>query len=102
MLKTKPLSPGFGLEISDIDVAHSLRDAQFDELERTFFAGQVLALRDQRLTPAQFVAFGRRFGPPEPHVIDQFHHSADPNILVLSNRRRGGEPVGLADAGTYF
>jgi taurine dioxygenase len=102
MLKTKPLSPGFGLEISDIDVAQPLRDAQFDELERTFFAAQVLVLRDQRLTPAQFVAFGHRFGPPEPHVIDQFHHPADPNILILSNRKRKGQPVGLADAGTYF
>jgi taurine dioxygenase len=102
MLKTKPLSPGFGLEISDIDVAQPLRDTQFDELEHTFFAVQVLVLRDQRLTPAQFVAFGSRFGPPEPHVIDQFHHPADPNILILSNRKREGQPVGLADAGTYF
>ena len=102
MLKTKPLSPGFGQEISDLDVAQPLRDAQFDELESTFFAAQVLVLRDQRLAPAQFVAFGSRFGPPEPHVIDQFHHPADPNILVLSNRKREGQPVGLADAGTYF
>jgi taurine dioxygenase len=102
MLKTKPLSPGLGLAISDIDVSQPLPDSQFDELERTFFSGQVLVLRGQRLTPAQFVAFGRRFGPPEPHVIDQFHHPSDANILILSNRRTGGEPIGLADAGTYF
>src|SRR6516164_9603304 len=102
MLKTQALSPGFGLEISDIDVAQPLPDAQFAELEHTFFAAQVLVLRGQRLTPAQFVAFARRFGPPEPHVIDQFHHPADPNILVLSNVVRDGRPEGLADAGTYF
>jgi len=35
-------------------------------------------------------------------VIDQFHHPADPDILILSNRVRDGRPVGLADAGTYF
>jgi taurine dioxygenase len=62
----------------------------------------VLTLRGQKLTPAQFVAYARRFGPPEPHVIDQFHHPADPNILILSNRKRDGVPLGLADAGTYF
>jgi taurine dioxygenase len=102
MLKTKALSPGLGVAISDIDVSQPLPDAQFAELERTFFAGQVLVLHGQRLTPEQLVTFARRFGPPEPHVIDQFHHPADANILVLSNRRKDGQPVGLADAGTYF
>ena len=102
MLQTQSLSSGFGLEVPDIDVSQPLSDSEFADIERTFFAGQVLVLRDQRLTPAQFVAFARRFGPPEPHVIDQFHHPADPNILILSNRKKDGQPVGLADAGTYF
>jgi taurine dioxygenase len=102
MLDTRPLSPGLGLEASGLDLSQLVSDAVFADIERTFFAGQVLVLRDQRLTPAQFVAFARRFGPPEPHVIDQFHHPADPNILILSNRKKDGQPVGLADAGTYF
>jgi taurine dioxygenase len=102
MLQTKPLSPGFGLETSDVDTAKPLSDAAFEDIERTFFQGQLLVLRAQSLTPAQYVAFARRFGPPEPHVIDQFHHPADPDILILSNRKNDGQPVGLADAGTYF
>ncbi|HEY2862308.1 MAG TPA: TauD/TfdA family dioxygenase [Casimicrobiaceae bacterium] len=102
MLNTKPLCPGFGLETPDVDVSGALSDTAFDEIARTFFAAQLLVLRGQRLTPAQFVAFARRFGPPEPHVIDQFHHSEESNILILSNRRKNGQPIGLADAGTYF
>src|ERR1700693_1429499 len=101
-METKPLCPGFGLETSAVDVSRSLSTGEFAELEQTFFRGQVLVLRDQALTPAQYVEFARRFGPPEPHVIDQFHHPEDPNILILSNRRKDGKPVGLADAGTYF
>ena len=102
MLQTKPLSPGLGLETSDVDVSKPLSAVNFAELERAFFAGQVFVLRDQHLTPQQYLSFARRFGPPEPHVIDQFHHPADPNILILSNRKKDGQPVGLADAGTYF
>ena len=102
MFQTQRLSPGFGLEARGVDVSRPLSDAEFAELEQTFFRAQVLVLREQSLTPAQYVAFARRFGPPEPHVIDQFHHPDDPNILILSNRKRDGEPVGLADAGTYF
>ncbi len=102
MLQTKPLGFGFGLETPDVDVSKPLSGAAFDEIERTFFCAQVLVLRGQALTPAQYVAFARRFGPPEPHVIDQFHHPADSNILILSNRKNAGQPIGLADAGTYF
>ncbi len=93
MLDTRPLSPGLGIESSGVDLSQPMSDEAFADIERTFFAGQVLVLRDQHLTPAQFVAFARRFGPPEPHVIDQFHHPADPNILILSNRKRNGQPV---------
>ena len=100
-MRFAPLCPGFGVETSDVDLAH-LTDAQFAELERAFFDGQVLVVRAQSLAPTEFVSFARRFGPPEPHVIDQFHHPEDRNILILSNRRKDGQPVGLADAGTYF
>ena len=96
-----PLSPGFGVETRDVDLRR-LDDATWAEVERAFYGGQVLAIRGQELAPRDFVAFARRFGPPEPHVIDQFHHPDDPNILILSNRKRDGKPVGLADAGTYF
>ena len=101
MLAARPLSAGFGLE-ADVDLSQSLPDASFAQLESAFYEGQVLALRAQKLTPAQFVAFARRLGPPQPHVIDQFHHPEDPNILILSNVKKNGQPTGLQDAGSYF
>ena len=102
MLALKPLCPGFGLEVSGIDLTEPLSDAAFAEIEAAFFRGQVLVIRGQTLTPESFVAFARRFGVPEPHVIDQFHHPDDPDILILSNVVVDDEPQGLADAGTYF
>ena len=101
MAQFNPLS-GFGVEASGVDLAKPLSDAAFAQLERAFYANQVLALRAQDITPAQFVAFARRFGPPQPHVIDQFHHPEDSNILVLSNVKQDGKPTGLQDAGSYF
>jgi len=102
MLDFKPLSPGFGAEVHGIDLSQPLPDARFRELERVFYDHQVLTLRAQQLTPAQFVAFARRIGPPQPHVIDQFHHPDDANILILSNVKVNGEATGLQDAGSYF
>jgi alpha-ketoglutarate-dependent taurine dioxygenase len=89
------LSAGFGAETRDFG-------APFREVWDAFFAAQVLVFRGLQLTAARFLEFARPFGRPEPHVIDQFHHPEHADILVLSNRKRNGEPVGLADAGTYF
>ena len=102
MIAFKPLSPLFGVETADIDLSAGLSDATFRELERAFYDNQVLALRGQRISGAQFVDFARRLGPPQPHVIDQFHHPEDPNILILSNVKKDGKPTGLQDAGSYF
>jgi len=101
MLALSKLHPDFGLAATGVDLA-ALSDAAFREIEDAFVAGQVLVLRGQQLTAAQFLAFARRFGPPEPHVIDQFHHPGFADILILSNVVRDGQPTGLADAGTYF
>src|SRR6185295_3947327 len=102
MPQLQPLCPGFGLEAHDVDISGPLSADAFAEIERAFYAGQVLVLRGQSLTPSQFVAFARRLGPPQPHVIDQFHHPEDSNILILSNVKKDGQPTGLQDAGSYF
>ncbi len=101
-MQFKPLSALFGVETSDVDLSQPLSDALFRELEQAFYAHQVLALRGQAITAAQFANFARRLGPPQPHVIDQFHHPDDPNILILSNVKQNGGPTGLQDAGSYF
>lgn len=102
MRDLQPLSPGFGLETSAVDLSRSMSDDAFAGIERAFYAGQLLVLRGQALTAAQFGAFARRLGQPQPHVIDQFHHPHDPNILILSNVKKDGVPTGLQDAGSYF
>ena len=75
-------------------------EAPFREIWDAFFRAQVLVFRAQQLTPARFLEFARQFGRPEPHVIDQFHHPEHADILILSNVKKDGQPVGLADAGT--
>src|SRR5882672_6637776 len=96
------LTDGFGWQTYDVDISRPLNEAQWQHVSRAFFAGQLLVLRGQRLSPAWFHAFAKRFGPPEPHVIEQFHHPENADILILSNVQRDGNPIGLADAGTYF
>ena len=80
----------------------ALAAGEFEQLKDSFYEHQVLVVRAQKLSPTQFLQFARRIGPPEPHVIDQFHHPEHADILILSNVEKDGQPTGLADAGTYF
>jgi taurine dioxygenase len=100
-MEFRKLSAGFGVEVTGVDL-HSLDEKGFEKIRSSFYAHQVLVARGQKLSPAQFLQFARRIGPPEPHVIDQFHHPEHPDILILSNVEKDGKPAGLADAGTYF
>lgn len=102
MVAKRRLSDVFGVALDGLDLSKPLSDAQFKEVEQAFWDGQVLAIKGQTLQPDQFLAFARRFGRPEPHVIDQFHYKGHPDILILSNKKQDGKPIGLADGGTYF
>lgn len=94
-VRLRKLSEGFGADAEEIP-------PDFRVVWDAFFAAQVLVFRRQSFSPVEFLSFARQFGRPEPHVIDQFHHPQCADILILSNVKKGGEPTGLADAGTYF
>jgi taurine dioxygenase len=101
-MNVAPLSPVLGARITELDVSQPLSDAQFSRLEAALHAHGFIVLPGQHLSPRSMVDFARRWGRPEPHVIDTFHHPDDANVLILSNVYKDGKPVGLVDAGTYF
>ena len=102
MPTVKPLSPVLGAEIAGVDLGRPLDDATVAAIETALDDHLVVVLPGQTLTPAAFTDFARRWGRPEPHVIDQFHHPESADILILSNVKHAGRPVGLEDAGSYF
>jgi taurine dioxygenase len=91
-----------GAEISGVDLSEPLSDDLFQEIRDALHGEHVLVFRAQNLQPHSFLDFARRFGKPEPHVLDQYHHADYPDILILSNVVKDGKPAGLADGGTYW
>ncbi len=101
-MQIEALSDAGGARITGLDLARGLKPEQFGALEQALHTHCFVVLPGQTLSPSQFVDFSRYWGLAEPHVIDTFHHAQDPNILILSNVKRDGKPIGLLDAGTYF
>ena len=91
-----------GAEVLGLDLGAPLSDETFARIHRAHLDHHVLVFRDQRITPDQHVAFSRRFGPLQIHVLRQFQLAGHPEILVVSNIKENGQPVGLGDAGHYW
>ncbi|MEK9953438.1 MAG: TauD/TfdA family dioxygenase, partial [Curvibacter sp.] len=98
----RPLPGPLGAEVIGLDLGQPVSDTDFRRIHRAHLDHHVLVFRDQRITPAQQVAFSRRFGPLQIHVLSQFALAGHPEVLIVSNIKENGQPIGLGDAGHYW
>jgi alpha-ketoglutarate-dependent taurine dioxygenase len=88
-----------GAEI-DIDLSGPIDDAAFTEIEAAFHDNILVFFRGQSLSNEQHIAFSRRFGELEIHIVKKYLLPGYPEILLVSNiKNEAGEHIGLADAG---
>jgi alpha-ketoglutarate-dependent taurine dioxygenase len=99
-LRLQPLEGGLGAEVLGLQVA-AIDDAVFPAIHAAFLTHQLLLFHGQDLPQAAQVAFARRFGTVQVHVMDQYHASAFPELYTLSNLDAEGRPSGAhPDRGT--
>ena len=98
----RPLGAALGAEVVGLDLSQPLSDDDFRRIHRAHLDHHVVVFRDQRITPDQQIAFSRRFGPLQIHVLHQFQLANHPEILIVSNVLRDGKPIGLGDAGHFW
>ena len=98
---TRPLTPKLGAEIRGLRLADGVDDATFAAIYQAFLRYEVLLFEPQELPPAAHVAFGRRFGEVQVHVMNQYHSDGFPELYRLSNLDDQGQPSGKhPDKGT--
>ena len=100
-LEISALTPRLGARIGGVRFADGVSDAQFAAIHRAFLRHQVLLFEPQALPPAAQVAFARRFGEVQVHVMNQYHADGHPELYRLSNLDEHGRPSGKhPDRGT--
>jgi taurine dioxygenase len=97
-----PFDAPLGAAITGLDLSVPLSRDDFALIHRAHLEHHVLVFRDQHITPAQQVAFSRRFGPLQIHVLRQFQLPNEPEVLRISNIKENGQPIGLGDAGHFW
>lgn len=87
-----------GFEVADIDL-ETLTDSGFAMVEAALLTHSVIVFRNQTLSAEAQVRFSERLGPPEISLYRQFTDANFPPLLVISNVKKDGKPIGAAHVG---
>jgi taurine dioxygenase len=98
----RPLAGPLGAEVVGLDLSQPLDDADFASIHRAHLQHHVLVFREQRIQPEHQIAISKRFGPLQIHVLKDFQLPGYPEILIVSNVKENGKPIGLGDAGIFW
>ena len=92
-LTLDPLTPVIGAEVAGIDLSQSLSPRQEVEIRRALAEHLVIFFRDQHLSPAQHLAFGRRFGDLHLHPAAP-HERGMPELMIIHTDRNSARANG--------
>ncbi|HST74783.1 MAG TPA: TauD/TfdA family dioxygenase [Acetobacteraceae bacterium] len=98
-MEIRPTGGTLGARLEGIDLGQPLSEHDFRSILRALGAHGVLCFPNQTLGVDAFAAFGRRFGELEINVANRFHEPGHPEMMILSNVKHEGRPIGAGDAG---
>ena len=101
-ISIRQLSQTFGAEIADVDLSQPIGDETFNKILDAFHTYSVLVFRDQKISSEQHIAFSRRFGDLEIHMLKSSLLPRYDEILVVSNVVEEGGPRGAYSAGQFW
>ncbi|UED87275.1 (3R)-3-[(carboxymethyl)amino]fatty acid oxygenase/decarboxylase [Streptomyces profundus] len=90
-----------GIAVEDFDPLQ-VSPEQLTELKQLVYQHRIVVLRNQTLSSAEFVAFGRRLGEVETYYQPMYHHAEHKEIFVSSNVKKDGEQVGVPQTGKFW
>jgi len=93
----KNLHSALGAEVTVIDLAKPLSQADADDIEAAWRERLVVVFHGQTLSDPQLIAFSRNFGeldPPGPNPYGEPFNKEHPELNVISNVKENGKPIG--------
>lgn len=98
-MRIEPKTGGMGATIYDIDLSQPLTEERYRAIEQALGRYGVVSFPTQTLNPKQLRDYAENFGTLEINVANMFHDPDYPEVMILSNIKEDGKPIGLSDAG---
>lgn len=93
MVKTQPISPAGGVELSDIDITRPLSAEARREVADLFNEHGLLLFRDQPMMKKALVDATHIFGEPDLHPLGNIHDPEIPEVTVISTHGTHGDVI---------
>jgi len=81
----KRVGVNLGAEVSGVDLCKPLSDAQFKAIEAALVDNELVIFRDQDISSADLMAFGRRFGELTVHPFAPNEGKNSPELIKFRN-----------------
>jgi len=93
----KNLDGPLGAEMTGIDLAKPVSQADVDDIAAAWRERLVVVFHEQTLSDPQLIAFSNNFGeldPPGPNPYGEPFNREHPELNVISNVKENGKPIG--------
>ncbi|HEX6610991.1 MAG TPA: TauD/TfdA family dioxygenase, partial [Hyphomicrobiaceae bacterium] len=95
----KPTGEALGARIFGVDLSKPVSDGDFKTILRALGEHGVIVFPRQTIETEDLARFGKMFGDLEINVANLYHEPDHPEVMILSNIKKDGKPIGLGDAG---
>jgi taurine dioxygenase len=95
----KPTGEALGARIFGVDLSKPVSDGDFKSILRALGEHGVIVFPHQTIETEDLARFGKMFGDLEINVANLYHEPDHPEVMILSNMKKDGKPIGLGDAG---
>jgi taurine dioxygenase len=95
----RPTGEALGARIFGVDLSKPVSDGDFKIILRALGEHGVIVFPRQTIETEDLARFGKMFGDLEINVANLYHEPDHPEVMILSNMKKDGKPIGLGDAG---
>ncbi|MFD9480012.1 TauD/TfdA dioxygenase family protein [Streptomyces nojiriensis] len=98
----RDLTPFIGVEYTGLTHTELTRPEVFADVVDSLHQRDLVVVRGIELTPQQQIGLAARIGRPVPFLLADWRHPEFAEILVSSNERKAGRPIGIERVGHFW